>query len=165
VLCDICGEREAVIKIERSWGRRTDELMLCESCAAELGVDTASRMPTPTVEELVSGAFSSDSETDDDARCDNCGRLYGEIRRTGEVGCSQCYAMFERRIRSILERRPAPAQHTGKYPERLLVYKRFFVDRERLRRRLEAAVSEEDYEQAARLRDELAEVDREVENG
>jgi protein arginine kinase activator len=165
LLCDICTERDAVIKVERAWGRHSDELMLCEACAAQLGIDTESRMPSPSVEELVSGAFNADPEADEDACCDGCGRPYREIRRTGELGCAQCYAVFERRIRSILERRPSPAQHGGKYPERLLVYKRFFVDRERLRRRLEAAVAAEDYEQAARLRDELSALDQEVENG
>jgi protein-arginine kinase activator protein McsA len=45
------------------------------------------------------------------------------------------------------------------------MYKRFFVDRERVRRRLEAAVAAEDYEAAARLRDELSIMDREVSDG
>lgn len=165
MLCDICGEKEAVVKVQRTWGRQQDELSLCDACAAELGIDPDSTMPTPSVEELVSGAFNTDPEAEDELRCDGCGRLYRDIRRTGEVGCAQCYAVFEGPIRSILERRPSPAQHSGKYPERLLVYKRFFVDRERLRRRLEAAISAEEYEQAARLRDELAAMDREVGDG
>lgn len=165
MLCDICGEKDAVIKVRRSWGRQSDELELCEVCATAIGVEPQADMPTLSVEELVAGAFNTEGEDEEDARCDGCGRLYRDIRRTGEVGCAQCYAVFEGSIRSILERRPSPAQHTGKYPERLLVYKRFFVDRERLRRRLEAAVAAEEYEQAARLRDELAAMDREVSDG
>ena len=139
--------------------------MLCDSCAAQLGIELETGMPTPSVQELVSGAFTTEPEAEEDARCDGCGRLYRDIRRTGELGCAQCYAVFEGEIRSILERRPSPAQHAGKYPERLLVYKRFFVDRERLRRRLEAAVAAEDYEQAAALRDQLSAMDREVSDG
>jgi protein arginine kinase activator len=165
VLCNICGERDGVIKIQRVWGKQTEELMLCEGCALELGIEPQSTMPTPSVQELVSGAFNADPEAEEDARCDGCGRLYRDIRQTGEVGCAQCYAVFEGEIRSILERRPSPAQHAGKYPERLLMYKRFFVDRERVRRRLEAAVAAEDYEAAARLRDELSSMDREVSDG
>jgi protein arginine kinase activator len=165
VLCDICGENDAVVKVQRSWGRQHEELMLCDACAVQLGIEPESTMPAPSVEELVSGAFTTDPDADDAVRCDGCGRLYRDIRRTGEVGCAQCYAVFEGQIRSILERRPSPAQHAGKYPERLLVYKRFFVDRERLRRRLEAAVAAEDYEQAAKLRDQLSSMDREVSDG
>ncbi len=160
MLCDICGTAEAVVTIQRSWGGLREDVSLCDQCAAQLGVDPDAEMPAPTVSELVSGAFNGVSEVDDDARCGECGRLYRDIRRTGQVGCAQCYAVFETRIRSILERRPSPAQHAGKYPERLLVYKRFFVDRERLRRRLDAAISAEDYETAATLRDELSAMDR-----
>ncbi|NBB90783.1 MAG: hypothetical protein GVY23_06210 [Spirochaetes bacterium] len=154
-----------MIKIQRTWGKQTEELMLCEDCALDLGIEPETSMPTPSVQELVSGAFSADPEAEEDAGCDGCGRLYRDIRRTGQVGCAQCYAVFEEEIRSILERRPSPAQHAGKYPERLLIYKRFFVDRERVRRRLEAAVAAEDYEGAARLRDELSVMDREVSDG
>ncbi|MFO8063517.1 MAG: UvrB/UvrC motif-containing protein [Spirochaetota bacterium] len=164
MLCDICSEREAVIQVQRTWGRQTDEMNVCDVCAAQIGIDPESKMPTPSVEELISGAMSGNAEDEETARCEACGRSYREIRNTGRLGCAQCYAVFENEIRSVLERRPSPAQHAGKYPERLKVYKRFFIDRERLRRRLEAAVTEEDYEQAAKLRDELAHIDREVED-
>ena len=45
MLCDSCGERDAVVQLTRIEGGEVKLLHLCERCAAENGVETSA--PTP----------------------------------------------------------------------------------------------------------------------
>ena len=63
--------------------------------------------------------------------------------------------MFHARIEHLLTHAGLSESHVGRYPARLASYKRLLIDREALRHELHNAVTREDYEQAADLRDRI----------
>ncbi len=87
--------------------------------------------------------------------CPKCGRSYGDFRKTGRLGCAQCYETFSAPIAQTMRQIHGKFTHTGKIPSRSgdeLRKKRRY---EELKRDLQKAVSREDYETAAKLHKEL----------
>ncbi|WP_455382998.1 hypothetical protein, partial [Salinispira pacifica] len=71
-----------------------------------------------------------------------------------------CYTVFRPIIETVLKDQSFAGRHIGRLPERLATYRYIFVDRERLARALAAAVVREDFEEAARIREEMGRLDR-----
>lgn len=106
-------------------------------------------------------------------RCAGCGTTYVGFKESGLLGCPACYDAFAERLGPLIERAHEGAcHHVGKFPRRALRDCRSLGDRDRveillgsarereerletLRKSLAKAVRDEDYEQAATLRDEL----------
>ena len=91
-----------------------------------------------------------------DMRCPECGISFAEFREKGRFGCPGDYAVFRDQLMPLIENIHDATRHAGKVPagagggadsrqHRLL----------RLRKDLAAAVEEEQYEEAARLRDAI----------
>ncbi len=87
--------------------------------------------------------------------CPKCGRSYQNFRKSGRLGCSECYETFLSPISVTLKQIHGTTAHTGKIPshcaDELKRKKRY----EQLKKDLSKAVSQEDYETAAKLHKEL----------
>ncbi len=94
-------------------------------------------------------------------KCPVCGHTYADFRRTGKIGCSECYNTFREPIAQTLRQIHTDTAHKGKIPsksgEELKLKRRY----ESLKEELAAAVRNEDYEKAAKLHKQI----REIENG
>ncbi len=90
--------------------------------------------------------------------CPKCGMSYSELQKTGRVGCSECYQAFRTPIEDMVRQIHRATVHTGKIPEgcakELKIKKRY----EELKKKIAEAVSNEDYEKAAKLHKELKEL-------
>jgi protein arginine kinase activator len=78
-----------------------------------------------------------------------------DFRRRGRLGCPTCYETFQAQVGELLERVHGARSHVGRVPgvsDEELERLQALAD---LRQRLDLAVREEDYENAARLRDEI----------
>ena len=91
-----------------------------------------------------------------DSRCPECGLTYAAFKAEGRLGCPHDYDAFRPVLEPLLERVHRSVLHEGKQP----VASRNAARLEELRTRLKAAVSTEDYEQAARLRDLIRDTPR-----
>jgi len=91
--------------------------------------------------------------------CPHCGTTLGDIQRTGKLGCPHDYAVFGETLSQVIAVSQAGAQrHIGKVPRNAPAETRRAVIRARvddLQQKLERAVFREDYEQAAKYRDEI----------
>lgn len=125
----------------------------------------------------VAGAGGAKEARGETARCGSCGLAFGAFKQTGLLGCAECYVAFRDKLGPLIERaHDGATQHVGKIPRRALTQTRsrgVEVEgaagmaallggvRERtarlttLRRQLQQAVESEQYELAARIRDEL----------
>lgn len=114
---------------------------------------------------VVSGGHASPLKV---APCTACGTTYTEFKRTGLMGCEQCYKAFESQLLPLIERaHEGGSFHIGKTPKRLananperlaLALAEAEARAQRIRdliRELDAAVASEKYELAAKLRDQL----------
>lgn len=162
--CENCGEREAEIHLTQIEEDEMATLHLCPTCAAKQGVGAslpsegapltaflAQITETGTEESSLAGARES---------CPYCGTSPADFRKTGRLGCSQCYPHFETQLRGLLRRVHGAVQHVGKvYVSPDDGADDVTVRLATLRRRLERAVEIEDFETAARLRDEIHELE------
>jgi protein arginine kinase activator len=91
--------------------------------------------------------------------CAGCGMGLEEFRRKGRLGCPKCYDAFGAHLSDVLERVHGARKHVGRLPGASpedVERSRRLVE---LRQRLETAIREEAYESAARLRDELRQLE------
>lgn len=133
---------------------------ICEQCAADQGIAAQSQM---SINELLSNLLASqpgDDEifgaADQDAACPNCGFTLARLRKEGMLGCPDDYEVFEAALLPLIERaHNGGTTHCGKVPGKTPQKTKRLVQLSNLRRQLEVAVRNEDYELAAKLRDEL----------
>jgi protein arginine kinase activator len=163
--CQICQKRTATIHLtELSQGART-ELHICEHCAAEQGIATQSQI---SINELLSHLLAvqpSDEEmfgpAEKERACPTCGFTLDRLRKEGTLGCPADYEVFEQALLPLIERaHGGHTSHCGKVPTRLPTDTKKFVALSHLRRQLEEAVRDEDYERAARLRDQMKQLEQ-----
>ncbi|MDM8009113.1 MAG: UvrB/UvrC motif-containing protein [Phycisphaerae bacterium] len=92
-------------------------------------------------------------------KCPDCGISFVEFRNQGLLGCPTDYEVFGRALTSVIERaQDGQTQHTGKRPGQTVQIDPVQQERFRLQRELREAVEREDYEQAAKIRDQLGEL-------
>ena len=111
-------------------------------------------------------------------RCPFCGWGTEQLKKTGYLGCPECYQVFSEILnekRSRKNRKNSP--HTGKHPGNLAPELRKEIEEEQKKRLLlrekeellarmksdiQSAVVHEDYEKAALLRDQIWELETEI---
>ena len=108
-----------------------------------------------------SGAQPQQAEEENPLRCDVCGETYQEFQKTGRLGCAHCYAAFGEQLEKTLKSIHGHAHHVGKVPPYLEGEVRTERELDELRRQMDQAVQDEEFEQAARLRDRIRELTRE----
>ncbi|MGL5270666.1 MAG: UvrB/UvrC motif-containing protein [Selenomonadaceae bacterium] len=168
MLCDDCKKNEACVHItEISTAGKTDK-NLCEKCAAAYGNIVFDAEKGFSVNDFLKGIFSSAQQRSEEenlpaqpeAVCPNCGMAYSDFTHTGKIGCSVCYQTFGTRLEPLLRRIHGASTHNGKIPRRsgseIQAKNKILL----LRKELEAHVAKEEYEEAARLRDQIREIEK-----
>lgn len=159
--CERCDNQATVHLIEIKGGQKVEK-HLCEQHAVEEGV--AVKVNHAPLNELLekfvlkhaSGAAVSEAELS----CEHCGLTYEEFRKTGLLGCPECYEVFAGVLAPLLERaHEGASRHIGKAPSREGVDGLRQQRLMQLRRELDEAVASEQYERAAWLRDKLTQAE------
>lgn len=156
--CSRCS-KPATLHITEIREGHVDELHLCESCAHDYLTNAQNQQAAQQPEGL-SGkikAITSQRELEelDKLSCPNCGITFREFRSQGRLGCSHDYSAFRDELLPLLENIHGDTQHVGKVPRRAPDSSQRQYRLIKLRSSLRDAVEAEDYEQAARLRDEI----------
>ncbi len=157
VKCDRCDKPAEVHEIDVSKGV---EVHLCREHALEAGFQLPETPPvTKLLSDLASMQVQISSGGTSEPRnrgCENCGTTFGQFRKTGLLGCPDCYETFAKQLESVIGRSQNGATaHVGRVPDQAAN----LVDQQALRRsildEIDRAVASEQYERAARLRDRL----------
>jgi protein arginine kinase activator len=158
--CDNCNKQATVHLTEIKSGKKIEK-HLCEQCAAQNeGLPVKSHMP---INELLTNFVMAHSGLQQreagSSACETCGITWAEFRQSGLLGCAQDYQQFEKDLAPLLHRaHEGGTHHIGKVPARRggsgVPMKRT-VDLAKLRKELQKAVEAEDYERAAKLRDQI----------
>lgn len=167
MLCDRCKMKEAKIYYTEITGGKKIEQHLCEDCAAEL---TSFQKEIP-LESLLSGLLGIGSGSSRERVCQVCGMSYQEFQKVGKFGCENCYKIFGRLHQGTLKRIQGATAHTGKIAASW--QQESFKQQEKqeqpdpllLKKALEEAIAKEEYEEAARLRDEIRSIKASKEKG
>jgi protein arginine kinase activator len=161
--CDQCDRPATHHSVEITNGQKIEK-NLCDVHAAEQGYNVKS-VHAPINElltnfvKLHSGGESPAKAVSKDLTCEQCGLTFADFRENSLLGCPSCYASFENPLGPLLERaHEGGTHHVGKVPNRAGVGEQRQVKLQRLRGQLDDAVEAEDYELAARLRDEIGQL-------
>jgi protein arginine kinase activator len=156
--CDNCNKPATVHLTEIKNGKKIEK-HLCEQCAAQNeGLPVKSHTP---INELLTNFVMAHSGLQKDLgqNCDQCGITWAEFRQSGLFGCANDYVVFEKDLTPLLQRAHEGAtHHVGKVPARrggTGVPMKRHADVTKLKKELSRAVESEDYERAAKIRDQI----------
>jgi protein arginine kinase activator len=161
--CRRCSKSATLHITELRQGEAT-EIHLCETCAKDY-LSQAEEASTPDGDLQFDQLEENDQPEIsgiDDRVCPNCGITFREFRTQGRLGCPHDYVVFESDLIPLIENIHGETQHCGKLPRRAPDSSRKQHQLIRLRSELKLAVEDEDYETAARLRDEIQEVESQL---
>ncbi len=152
--CQRCQKEASVHLTERIKGQRR-ELHLCQTCARKAGLSLPESPPNLALDAVVQGLIVAHvgelvGELAE-LTCPDCGIKFMEFRAGGRLGCPQDYRVFAAGLVPLVQRYHGTTRHVGKAARR----RAGGGHRLRLRTRLREAIAREDYEEAARLRDQL----------
>ena len=152
MLCQKCKKKEATFYYKQNVNGQVSEVHLCADCARKYGAGGA--LPDIFGIDLLGGFFGSAPSLPRKTRvCPVCGSSFGDIVDSGKIGCAECYKTFKDELAGTVERIHGRAKHIGRGVKK---EKQIKENKEKeLRERLAKAVSEEDFELAAKLRDEI----------
>lgn len=155
LLCERCQENKATVHITDTVPEKR-ERHLCEICAEKEGVIIKPHPPNTNeiIQQFIKHTIQL-SETDD-LTCPRCGMTFREFQLKGQLGCPHDYEAFKTLLMPLIERAHEGATgHIGKVPASADVVIHRQTGIVRLRRELQTAIEQEDYELAARVRDQI----------
>ncbi|MEI6713772.1 MAG: UvrB/UvrC motif-containing protein [Verrucomicrobiota bacterium] len=155
MLCDVCKTESASVFLTQIVDGKMQKVNMCENCSRERGVTDPTAFALADLLKGLGAAQEVEQIVGRGQKCDTCGFTLVEFKKTGRLGCSACYPVFSEGIATMLSGMHKGSNHVGKVPERFVKT----VERERvlkdLQQRLRKAVTEENYEEAATLRDQI----------
>jgi protein arginine kinase activator len=157
MLCDVCGERDAVVKVTQVGEQGKTLVQMCERCAAERNIETTvSLSKNPLGEFLLDLQKQTSPSPTETARCTFCSATLRDFRATGRLGCARCYSVFEPSLRDLLRRVHGSSKHLGRrYESPEIAMSDEQTELHELRERLRRAIESEQFELAAELRDRI----------
>lgn len=187
MICDSCGKQKATVHLTEIINDQVSKLNICEYCAKKKGsqleqhfgiADLLQGLADPTEKGLpVPGSK---------VKCVSCGMSYDEFKKIGRLGCAQCYDAFRESIAPLLKRIHSAGTHTGKQPKNFKPGSapsgaakptkppaetapqpaaKPSADLQQLKQALKKAIDNEDYEEAARIRDQVRQLETRSKKG
>jgi protein arginine kinase activator len=165
MLCCICKEREATVHLTQIAGDKMQKVDLCEECAKTKGVNDPTGF---SLADLLLGLGASheieQSSGGVELKCPRCGFTQGDFKKAGRLGCSECYKTFAEGLDGLLKSMHKGTRHAGKVPESLRQTRDISDRLKNLQKKLTKAIEDENFEQAAQLRDEIKQMNAKLSN-
>jgi len=152
-----CKQNPAKVHLTQIVGDKMQKVDLCEECARQKGVNDPNSF---SLADLLLGLGASQeiaasSGGSEELKCANCGFTQADFKKAGRLGCSQCYVTFAEGLEGLLKSMHKGTRHVGKVPAALRRGRDLQDRLKHLQKKLDKAVTAEDFEQAAHLRDEI----------
>ena len=172
MLCEQCNKNTATIHMKGLMNGEKTEMHLCQECSFNMvnmempislenifkgilesvqsmgGVQaTIGQVPFPAAMRKVPGP------------CKVCELTYEQFKTGGKLGCEACYQAFPKEIVALFKNVQGSTHHEGKFPKRFGTQMRQQRAVDKLRATLKTAIDDENYEEAARIRDQIREME------
>ena len=161
MLCEDCNKNQATVVITVTTGGEITSRHLCQECMKKMEISFAQGDVQSFLSSLL--ALLSTEPKGSKLTCSGCGLSYTAFQQTGRLGCAQCYQDFAEELRPLLARIQGRSQHAGRMPAGREKEETREQTIGELRKRMEKAVSLENFEEAAQLRDEIRALSERVE--
>ncbi|HIQ75331.1 MAG TPA: UvrB/UvrC motif-containing protein [Candidatus Cottocaccamicrobium excrementipullorum] len=180
MLCEKCKIREANIKYTEVINGVKKEHNLCTQCAKEMDFGHYSAIfdgdfPLGKILSSLLGVEENSQKEEklQQIVCPTCGTSYQEFVENSCFGCQDCYSVFDLLIRDKIKKLQGSVNHTGKKPKYQKIQAASQTvegqnggevrepeltpkeQLEVLKARLQEAIRKEEYEDAARYRDQI----------
>lgn len=162
MLCQNCQKNTATTFLKQTINGKTTTVHLCGECAVQMGLSALNN------DFSLGGFFSHFFDAPNASAaasaqvCPNCGTTLGQITSSGFFGCSDCIENFYDQVAPMITRIHGNAEHTGKIPKSAGPKIRLKNQIGELKGKLDTAVAAQEYEQAAKLRDEIKNLEGQV---
>ncbi len=150
--CQKCHNQATLHITEVLSEEQFEELHLCEHCAQKYLYEAQKNSKAGAVEQSEEGILNQHE-------CSSCGLKFVEFRNTGRLGCPQDYQEFREDLLPLLENIHGETRHCGKTPRRAPQTVQANSELVQLRGQLKQAVAKENYEEAAKLRDRIRQLE------
>jgi protein arginine kinase activator len=167
MLCEKCKKNEAKINLITVVNGQKHEIWLCESCSKDISsipfFSSIGQNVNFPFQGMLTGLLSNldgtkvgmDNNKIKEIVCRNCGLTYDEFKKTGRLGCSDCYEGFKVVLEPRIKSLQVGIKHIGKIPnmkgEELIRRRKL----KNLKEEMQQLIVEEEYEKAAVVRDEI----------
>lgn len=164
--CDLCNKK-ATVHLTEIVDDQMSEMHLCEECARQKSLQMEQQFG---LSDLLAGLtdFGKQVQPKQEVKlkCKDCGLSYDDFRKFGRLGCSGCYEHFKSHLASLLKKIHGSSQHFGKAPSRTPVDKiEQIATLQSLKNDLMKAIQIEDFELAAKLRDQIRDLEKKDQEG
>lgn len=175
--CESCKERPATVVMTKGYMGESVEHHLCEKCAFQSEAFHFSPHEEPlSIQQFLAQWFGGSDpfqtqpkkqeSSVEQLACPGCQLTFRKFLEIGKFGCPTCYETFRGRLPQVLGKlHSGQSTHKGKIPvsfNRLYAIKRKI---EEIRLKMQEAVTEERFEDAAALRDEANQYQQHLERG
>jgi protein arginine kinase activator len=189
MLCQRCQQNQATVFFSQTVGNQTTQSHLCEPCAqlqAQTqklgGVFPPGFNPFSALSEMMGNLMGFDPgaiaevasgragsvAVDPQLQCPACGYQLSTFRQNGRLGCTKCYASFKAQLEPLINNihgnakfveggvPPAGVAEASTTPDRRSKDPRVRA----LREKMGEAILKEKFEEAARIRDEIKDLEK-----
>lgn len=167
MLCQECHNAPASVHVKKKQGDEEVSIHLCRACAKQMGWHNPLEDVKFPLAQFIAGMMHdmtlgapAEEGLDTTVKCSECGLSFQEFSRTGRLGCGHCYEAFRTSMQELLRRIHGGTKHQGRRPHGAPAPKRTTASTSlrQLKAELDRAVAGEDFEKAARLRDQIREL-------
>jgi protein arginine kinase activator len=167
--CQICNKNEANIVFTQIIDNEKIVLNICSECAKIKGITVEIGKPSmPKADDFSFDDSYEDKEekadesTEEKIFCESCGLSFAEFRKSGLFGCENCHLAFGEYIPNLLKQIHGTEVYKGNKPGELSEEAKLINRLNRFRSELKRCIETEDYEQAAKLRDSIAVLEKDI---
>ncbi|HJO93706.1 MAG TPA: UvrB/UvrC motif-containing protein [Victivallales bacterium] len=173
MLCEICKKNKATIHIQEIINNTKKTLHICQCCADKKGVEGIGPQGINISEILYNLSTNTGNLDENDNQiqnpiidepikkitsvvCPKCKLNLEKFKKTGRLGCENCYSAFQEILSETLRNMHRGTVHMGKKPSGERSDSGFIkIDLINLQRQLDEHIKKEEYEKAAKIRDQI----------
>lgn len=149
--CSHC-KKPATIHLTQIVDNKIHKVDMCEDCPYKQGVTDPEGF---SLADFLLKPPAVIRTPDESLKCGHCGFTPADFKKYGRFGCPHCYDSFKDFLKPMLANMHRDVVHRGKIPNKALKRVSLKKRLEDLNHELTEAVTAENYEDAARLRDEI----------
>ncbi|SHK21301.1 UvrB/UvrC motif-containing protein [Tepidibacter formicigenes] len=168
MICEKCNQKEATIHLTEIINGKKREIHICEDCAnKEKSMSFNMDFDTPfSMKDILSSVIDMGINNDfykvEEVICSECKGSYRRFKNIGRLGCNKCYDTFKEQLTPVIKRIQGSTDHIGKVPKKIGGSLRIKNEIKRLKKELNEAVGKEEFERAAKLRDKIKELEKQI---
>lgn len=170
MICEQCKKNAATVHLTKIINNQKNTINLCEDCASNYHNFSLFNDGNFSIHKLLASLLGDPSSHENNLvsyhqlgqQCPQCQSDYAEFRKKGKLSCSNCYEEFKKYINPMVKRIHGSNQHQGKVPKRTGHSYKMKRDLDKLRSKLKALIEQEEFEEAAIVRDEIRQLEQQL---